>query len=160
MVSEIAKSRPWMLILLVVSLGLNLFLGGLMAGRWFSGPPYRAAAAMTERGPAGEPNRILQRMADSLPPEDRPVFETIIAKHREGVLRAAGEARDAREIVRAVLRKEPFDRAALDRAFEDVRKSNAALQLAIQSTIGEAAAQLPPEARQRLADWRAHGRRP
>src|SRR5262245_60644321 len=130
MVSEALKSRPWVLIVLVVSLGLNLFLGGLMAGRWFSGPPHRPHAAATpgERGAAGEPGRILQRMAATLPPEHRPAFEAAIAKHRDRVVEAATQAREAREQVREVLRKEPFDRAALDTAFEKVRTSNLALQ--------------------------------
>jgi hypothetical protein len=34
-----------------------------------------------------------------------------------------------------------------------------ALQSEIQAAISEAAAQLPPDARQRLADWRAQGGR-
>ena len=161
MVSEPSKSRPWVLTVLVVSLGLNLFLGGLMAGRWFSGPPHRQHAAMQgERGPAGEPGRILQRMAATLPPEQRPAFEATIAKHRDRVAQAASQAREAREQVREVLRREPFDRAALDNAFEQVRAKNLALQIEIQTTIAEAAAGLPPSARQQLSEWRAQGRGP
>jgi uncharacterized membrane protein len=60
--------------------------------------------------------------------------------------------------VRTVLSKEPFDRVALDRAFENVRARNIALQTEIQMTIGEAAASLPPDARQKLANWRAESR--
>jgi len=160
MVSEAAKSRPWVLIVLIVSLGLNLFLGGLMVGRWFSGPPHRPPFVMNDRGPAGEPNRILQRMAAALPPDHRPAFETVIAKHRERVMQAAGQAREAREQVRKTLRQEPFDRAALDRAFESLRQSNTVLQQEVQNTIGDAAAMLPADARQRLADWRVQGRSP
>ena len=161
MVNGAPKSRPWILIVLIVSLGLNLFLGGLMVGRWVSGGPHRPPQfASNERGPTGEPSRFLRRMASTLPPEHRSAFEAVIDRHRERVVRAAGEARDAREDVRQVLRKEPFDRAALDRAFETVRTRNVALQTEIQIAIGEAAAELPPQARQRLADWRAHGRGP
>jgi uncharacterized membrane protein len=160
MVNDAPKRRPWILIALIGSLTLNLFLGGLMIGRWVSGPPFHRmhAAAGAERGPAGEPGRILRRMAGSLPQEHRPAFEAVIAKHQPRVVELATQARDAREQARDVLRKEPFDRAALDRAFEAIRTRNAALQTEIQATIGEAAASLPPEARQRLADWRAHGR--
>jgi uncharacterized membrane protein len=60
--------------------------------------------------------------------------------------------------VRAILGSEALDRTSLDRAFENVRTRNLALQAEIQATIGEAAAALPPDARKRLADWRAHGR--
>jgi uncharacterized membrane protein len=62
-----APKRRWLLIALIVSLGLNLFLGSLMAGRWIAGPPHHRQFAAAERGPAGEPGRILQRMASSLP---------------------------------------------------------------------------------------------
>lgn len=162
MVNGAPKSRPWVVIVLVVSLGLNLFLGGLMAGRWFSGPPHRphVAAMQGERGAAGEPGRILQRMASTLPPEHRPAFEAAIAKHHDRVVQAASQAREAREHVRDILRKEPFDRAALDDAFGKLRTSNLALQTEIQVTIADAAAALPPSARQRLTEWRAQGRGP
>ena len=78
MVNDTPKRRPWILIALIVSLALNLFLGGLMIGRWVSGPPHHRMpfAAGAERGPAGEPGRILQRMAGSLPPDQRPAFAT------------------------------------------------------------------------------------
>jgi uncharacterized membrane protein len=146
-------------IALIVSLGLNLFLGSLMIGRWFSGPPHRPAPfARTERAPGAEANRFLERMASALPREHRAGFEATFERHRDGLARAAGEARKAREQVRGALRKEPFDRAELDRAFAALRARNNALQMEIQSAIAEGAAGLPPDARERLADWRAHGR--
>jgi uncharacterized membrane protein len=154
-----APKRRWLLIALIVSLGLNLFLGSLMVGRWIAGPPHhRGAFAAAERGPAGEPGRILQRMASSLPQEHRPAFEAVMTKHRERIVELAGQARDARQQVRAILNSDTFERAALDRAFENVRTRNLALQAEIQATIGEAAAALPPDARKQLADWRAHAR--
>jgi len=157
MVNDTPKRRSWIVIALIVSVGLNLFLGGLMVGRWISGPPHRPFAT-AERGSGGEPGRFLHRMASTLPPEHRPVFDAVISKHQNRIAELASEAREAREQVRAVLNKEPFDRAALDRAFENIRARNIALQTEIQMTISEAAAGLPPEARQRLADWRAHRR--
>jgi uncharacterized membrane protein len=159
MVNGTPKSRPWMTIVLIVSLGLNLFLGSLMIGRWLSGPPHRPAPfARTERAPGAEANRFLERMASDLPREHRAGFEATFERHRERLGRAAGEARQARDHVREALRKEPFDRAELERAFEGLRARNNALQQEIQSAIVEGAAALPPDARERLADWRAHGR--
>jgi uncharacterized membrane protein len=160
MVNGTPKSRPWMTIVLIVSLGLNLFLGSLMIGRWLSGPPHRHAPfARTERAPGAEANRFLERMASALPQEHRAGFEATFERHGERLGRAANEAREAREQVREALRKEPFDRAELDRAFETLRGRNNALQQEIQNAIAEGAAALPPDARERLADWRAHGRR-
>jgi uncharacterized membrane protein len=158
MVNDAPKRRPWILIALIGSLGLNLFLGGLIVGRWVSGPPHRPPFAFAERAPGGEPSRFLHRMASTLPPDHRPVFESAISKHQDRIVELANQARAARAQVREVLGKEPFDRAALDRAFETVRARNMALQAEVQMTIGEAAADLPPDARRQLADWRAHGR--
>jgi uncharacterized membrane protein len=161
MVKETPKRRSWLIILLLASLGLNVFLGGLMLGRWFSGPPMmRHLALYGERGSGGDsPGRvILDRMAASLASEHRPAFEAAIARHRDRITQAAAQAREARSQVREALSKEPFDRAALDRAFESVRSSNTALQAATQDAIADAADSLPPEARQRLADWRAYSR--
>lgn len=159
MVSEAPPRRPWITILLIASLGLNVFLGGLLAGHWFAGP--QAVVFGQPRSPGASPSRMItDRMAAALPAEDRPRFEAVMAKHRPTVAEAAARFHEAREKVRDVLAKEPFDRAALDQAFAEQREGNAALQIAIQSSISEAAASLTPEARQRLADWRAHGRRP
>jgi uncharacterized membrane protein len=159
MVNAPAKSRSWMTIALIVSLGLNLFLGSLIVGRWFSGPHHRPPPyARTERAPGAEANRILQRMASALPHEHRAGFESVLDRHRDRLSRAAVEAREARDQVRQALRKEPFDRAELERAFETLRARNNALQQEIQTAIAEGAAGLPPEARERLADWRAHSR--
>ena len=162
MVSEVRPRRPWFTILLIGSLGLNVFLGGLLAGHWVAGlSEPRAMAFGQPRGPGAPPGRMItDRMAAALPADDRPRFEAIMAKHRPAVTEAAARFHEARDKVRDVLAKEPFDPAALDRAFAEQRERNTALQVAIQTSIAEAASNLPPEARQRLADWRAHSHRP
>ena len=162
MVNGTPKRRPWLLIALVASIGLNLFLGSWMLGRWFSGPHFpRHAAMMGERGGPGAdaPGRsTMQRMAASVPAEHRAAFEAVMVKHRDRIAEAAAQARDARGQIRDAIVKEPFDRAALDSAFENLRTRNEALQSATQAAIAEAAASLPPDARRQLADWRAQGR--
>lgn len=148
----------WLTILLVVSVGLNLFLGGLFAGHWYAGRPGMVVAP---GGSAETPGRgLLQRMIASLPAEERPAFEAVVAKRRPQVTQAVGEVRAARQTVREALLREPLDRPALDTAFAELRRRNDALQATIQATIAEAAAGLSPAARRRLADWRMHGRGP
>jgi uncharacterized membrane protein len=164
MVNGTPPRRRWLLIALIASLAVNLFLGSWMLGRWFAGPHMHRHAAMTgERGGPGAeaPGRsMMQRMAASVPAENRPAFEAVMAKHRERIAEAAAQAREARGQIREVIVREPFDRAALDKAFETLRTRNETLQSATQQAIAEAAAALPPEARRRLADWRAHARGP
>ena len=47
---------------------------------------------------------------------------------------AAAQSREARNRVREAIAREPFDRAALDAAFDTLRTRNAALQSATRST--------------------------
>jgi uncharacterized membrane protein len=159
MVNGTPKRRPWLLVALIVSIGLNLFLGSWMLGRWFSGPPLpRHMAMMSERGAEAPGRSTMQRMAASIPAEHRAAFEAVMVRHRDRITEAAAQARESRQQIRDAIVKEPFDRAALDAAFETQRKRNEALQSATQAAIAEAAASLPPEARKQLADWRAHTR--
>ncbi len=159
MVNGTPKRRPWLLIALVASIGLNLFLGSWMLGRWFSGPHMpRQVAMMGERGTDAPGRSTMQRMTASIPPEHRAAFEAVMVRHRDRISEAAAQAREARGQIRDAIVKEPFDRAALESAFGTLRTRNEALQSATQAAIAEAAASLPPDARKQLADWRAHGR--
>jgi uncharacterized membrane protein len=157
MVNGTPRRRPWLLIALVASIGLNLFLGSWVAGRLLAGPPMFRHAATGERG--GPARSVIDRMAASISAEHRATFEAVMARHREPIADAASRAREARDNAREAVASEPFDRAALDKAFETLRMRNDALQSATQSAMAEAAAALPPEARKQLADWRARSRR-
>lgn len=155
------RAKPWLLIALFVSLVLNLFLGGIVAGRIASGSPIggpgRAWSGGSDHG-EGPARQFMQRMAASLPSEYRPSFEAVVAKHRPNVSQAGSRVREARAKVREAMLKEPFERAALEAAFADLRTRSDALQAALHAAIVEGAADLPPDARQRLADWRSHPR--
>jgi uncharacterized membrane protein len=157
MVNGTPKRRPWLLIVLIASLGINLFLGSWLAGRLLAGPPMFRHATTAERG--GPARSVIDRMAASIPAENRAAFEAVMARHRDPITDAAAQSREARNRVREAIAREPFDRAALDAAFDTLRTRNAALQSATQEAMAEAASALPPEARKRLADWRAHSRR-
>ena len=161
MVSETSPRRRWMKVVLAVSLGFNVFFGSVIVGHWIAGPHGpRTMVFGQPRGPGGPPSRMIaDRLAAALPAEHRPQFEAVMAKHRPAVSEAAARFHESRDKVREVLAREPFDPAALDQAFSEQRARNEALQVAIQDSIAEAAAALPVEARQRLADWRAHSRR-
>jgi Spy/CpxP family protein refolding chaperone len=164
MVNGTPRRRSWLLIALIVSIGANLFFGSWMLGRWFAGPPLpRHVAMLGERGGPGadSPGRsVMRRMAASVPAEHRAEFEAVMTRHRDRIADAAAQAREARGEIRDAIIKEPFDRAALDKAFATLRARNETLQSATQAAIAEAASSLPPEARRRLVDWRAHGRGP
>jgi uncharacterized membrane protein len=59
----------------------------------------------------------------------------------------------ARERIHDVLRKEPFDAAALRAAMADTRAARQNFDQAIQAVFASAAGQMSPAGRSALADW-------
>ena len=166
MVSVSSLSPRWIGGILVASVALNIFFAGMFVGRFAADEASPAPSpiglaserrfARGERGPLGDmPGRfIIQRMAENLPPEDRPKFEAVVATHKAALASSATRVRDARLKVRDAMAGDPFDRGALETAFEQLRRRNEDLQKVMQGALVEAVAELPPEARKRLADWR------
>jgi len=159
MVTIDARLGKWLAFGLLVSVAINLFLGGLMAGRIFGHrAPYLATERFAERPgerigerPGGA---LIQRMIAQLPPGERAKFESAIGERRRDIMAAGAAAREARLKIRDVLQAEKFDRAALDAAFTDLRNDNLAFQKSLHDAIGTAIERLSPEARQSLADLR------
>lgn len=139
-------------LVLIVSLGANLFFGGLVLGRlagayggYHSGPPPLV------RGP-GE------------------AFDGLGDEHRKRAWRhlddRTGELKErskalarARGAVAEALVAEPFDKAALEQAFADLRAASDATQTALHTVIVNAAEGLPAGERSRLLKG-ISGRRP
>lgn len=150
MVSLTPRLGKWMMALLVASVGANLFLGGLLVGRWVAPRP------MTMAGPpmGGPPDRTLRgpidRMAQSLPAEQRAEFERALTQRRREAAEAGRAMQEARMKVRDALIAERFDRAALDLALVELRAQNDRLQKSFHDGIADAAQRLPLEARRRL----------
>jgi uncharacterized membrane protein len=122
-------------IALALSIALNLLLAGILAGRalFREPPPERVFPAMRgERDGKRAPLRGLFREHGDELREKR---------------RAMGEARRR---ARAALEAEPFDRAALDRALEGVRKETVASQEIMHRAIGDAAEKGSPGERKQL----------
>ncbi|MEM1401171.1 MAG: periplasmic heavy metal sensor [Pseudomonadota bacterium] len=132
--------RRWLFGLLAVSIAINLFFAGLVAGRLVGG-------------------------RDGLPPGPPPlvqgpgrVFEGLGIDYRGRALRhlegKSGELRAhtkdlmaARRAVAEALVAEPFDREALDEAFAMLRAVSETTQAALHGVIADAAGDLPAEER-------------
>lgn len=135
---------------LVVSLGLNLFAGGLLFGRHLAGGP--VGGMLT-----GEGIKVgIERLLRALPDADRELvrrrFEGQRADIRQKVLALA----DARRSVGAALRADPFDAAAFAAAYETMQSASRAVQDAIHAVVKQAAAELSPAGRTAIAEarWR------
>jgi uncharacterized membrane protein len=120
-------------IALAVSVLLNAFLVGLWAGRAMKTGMWRAhEPAENDMGPM------------------RGVW-----RNRDALLRPRGEAVDAaRRSVREALVAEPFDPAALESALGGLRAQTDSAQLALHRALVDAARELGPDERRRLADSR------
>ena len=133
--------------LLIVSLAVNLFLGGLYAGQWLEdwrrGPDFRHLGPMRFHFGA---------FVDDLPRDAQVMARDAVERHR-GELRAAiGGLRQARRDARAALRAEPFVPQDLEAALSALRQHAGEAHLAMHRAMLELTPKLSPEGRRALAD--------
>ncbi len=131
---------------LILSVCLNVFVAGLIAGRVTSG--------------AGTPVRAnngggLERFMATVPSEARPVLRRAFRENRGGLQGMVAAVREARQEAAAIVAREPFDQAAFEAAMAAVRGRSEELQAAVHGIIGEALSDLSPELRGEMAErWR------
>lgn len=133
--------------LLLASLALNIaVLSGLAVHAFDHGRHERrdAPSAMGGRG-AMFPHPMLLRRA--LSDERRAVAEAVMQEHREDIRGSLRALADARADVHAAMAAEPFDRAALDRAFVALRERDAQAATEVQAMLAELMVELTPEER-------------
>lgn len=133
-------SRPWavtLFVVLFVSVAANLVIAGFAASR-FHGPP---------RGGPGFIERIVAIGIRAFPPQIQADIQQRADAERE-VLRARIDAVEAARMqMLEAMRADPFDAAALDAAFADVRLRIGELQAAGQLIVGDAVAVAPADVR-------------
>jgi uncharacterized membrane protein len=126
-------------IVLLASLATNLLIAGFVGARLF-GPPR----------PGGEIERIVAIGVQAFPPEIRDVIEQDARAQRDQMKSLFDAARDARRKMFEAMRADPFDPAALDAAYADVRAKTNALQEAGQKIVLDAIAKAPADVRQHI----------
>lgn len=144
-----SRSGKWLAAALTASLAVNVFLGGLFVGRWMGPSPVLAdrGSPRTER----PVQAMIDRMSGSLEARDRAMFETVMDRHRQGLTAAGVAFREARRRTVEVMSAEPFDRPTVEKAMGDLRERNQEFQRTLHIALIDAAAALPPEARQKIA---------
>lgn len=136
-------------ILLFASLAVNLFLAGLMAGRWLDHWPPRHPPRMERAEHKGSAPRWMQR---ALGPEAGPVLEEVWQSHTaeiEPIRQALDASRDA---VTAALAAEPFDPQAYAAALRDMQDLRVRLYPIINDVMTEVVGRLTPDQRQRIVE--------
>jgi Spy/CpxP family protein refolding chaperone len=125
---------------LIVSLCVNLLLGGMMlGGRWHDGPRH-------------------PRLLTSVPEEARPMVKEVFESHKAEFDTHRDAIRQARMKVADLLKADSIDQAQLDQALTELsQQSQAMRQFGLQVMV-EIAQKLPPDLRREMADQWAKDR--
>jgi uncharacterized membrane protein len=137
-------SRKSLFVVLFVSLALNLFLIGAVAGGLVVGQRLRAAhPPPAARG--GQPP--LWRAADALPPEKASAYRAALRSGGPQMRDAMRQARAARQTAWSGLAEEPFDAAAAKQRLAAIRAQEAQARGLVDDRVVDFAAQLSPAER-------------
>jgi uncharacterized membrane protein len=140
---------------LLVSLVLNLFLAGVLAGaawRWWAAERMQRAVAPTAPTSAAAQPRGLRYAADELLPEQRRAYRQSLRDVRRDSAALILSARESRQEVLRLLAAPQFDSAAMAAALARTREADAALRARVEGSVVDFAKTLPPEDRQKLAN--------
>ncbi|MAJ62857.1 MAG: hypothetical protein CL558_02290 [Alphaproteobacteria bacterium] len=145
--AKAGRRSIWVLaIALFLSLGLNLALGGFIAGK-----------GGFRHGPGGHVARGFHEVARTMNDADRKVLREAFKEGMSAMRGAREERRELGGAVRRALKAEPFDRAALEAAMADFDQHRDRVGSAMQSAFVEAAGRLSPDGRRKLATVRMPG---
>jgi uncharacterized membrane protein len=140
------SGAKWLVGGAVLSLCINLFLIGLMAGHWIYGPPFGPG------GPGGPGKGGMEAMIGGLPQEVRPIFKQEFGAAKPQFDAARDQVRAAREKVEKAAEADPFDPAAFDAAFDELQTAMDGVQKIAHQTIGKILPQIPAAQRHDLVE--------
>jgi uncharacterized protein (DUF2236 family) len=134
--------KPWAIAIFValfVSVAANLMIAGFAASR-FGGPPRHPDLI----------ERIVAIGIRAFPPAIRSGIQLRSDERREELRVLIDSVEDSRMRMVDAMRANPFDAAALEAAFADMRVRVTDLQAAGQEIVGEAIAAAPADARAQI----------
>jgi uncharacterized membrane protein len=138
----IKKPLHWFL---VGSLALNLFLIGVVGAYQLRGHGIEPRALRS-------PLRI-EEIAETLPRADAARLEAVFRAHEAEIAEYSAAIRQAQNRERDGFRAQPFDRAAVAASMAEARFNHDAAKRVIHDVIIEAAQQMSPQGRAKLAEW-------
>jgi hypothetical protein len=134
--------RPWaiaILAVLFISLAANLVIAGFSVSR-FAGPPH----------PGSIIERIVAIGIRAFPPPIQDAIEAGVRDRGPEMRERLDAMQGARMHMFDAMRADPFDAAALDAAFADLRTQTTDLQRVGQEIVGQAVAAAPANVRSRI----------
>lgn len=142
-------------VVLLLSLALNVFLGGFVIGRHF-GRPHHGPPFERFLGPGGGPGSAdLQ----ALSPEGKEIFRASFHARSEQFRETRLKTRALRKAFYAALAADPFDRRAADAALEALTVAESEAHATLLRELVAATEQLSPADRKVLAAAREKHRR-
>jgi uncharacterized membrane protein len=138
--TETARPRRWLNIVLVGSLALNLFLAGILAAGWM-----RHHGSRDWRGGPPGMMALLHGVGGEAARDAREAHRAVLRERIDAV-------RAARGALAQRLAAEPFDAAAFEAALDDLRSRSGEAQGAFHEAFAAIAATLSPEERRELAE--------
>ncbi len=130
-----------LLVVLFVSLAANVMIAGFVVSR---------VADFRPGGGPGEIDRIVALGIRAFPREIQGDIMNQTRAHRREFRAGLDAVQAARQRMFAAMRANPFDRAALDQAFADVRSTTNDVQTIGQTIVADAIANAPPNVRARI----------
>ena len=143
-------ARRWITVLgavLLVSLALNLFLAGVIAGR---GVGSGGGFEFTPR----KLRVAVERVTRVLPEADAALLTDRFEAQRADLTQRFQALQDARRAVGAALKAEPYDAAAFDSAYEAMQARSQELQASIHAVLRRSIGELSEEGRRAIAERR------
>lgn len=136
MTDFLRRNATTIAVVLLVSLAGNLFLGGVLAGRFAH--DHKRGGWSEVRDGDGMVRMVLERIAKDLPEAQRKPFRDSMERQRAQLVQGGQQVRDARDALREATTTRPFDRAKFDAAFNNVRDSNRTFWSELQRAVGDA----------------------
>lgn len=128
-----------LLVAVIVSLCLNLLLGGLLiGGRWHDGP--------------GRHWRSGESFLMRVPEDARPIVKSVFDAHKAEFDAHRQQIADARQKVAELMKADVIDRAQLDLALAELQQRTQTMQQFGHQVMLEVAEKLPAELRREMAD--------
>ncbi|WP_395016641.1 periplasmic heavy metal sensor [Dongia sp.] len=140
------SKAKWLIGVAAVSLCVNLFGVGLIAGHRIYGPGFFGPG-----GPDG-PRRGMEAMIAGVPEDLRPMIKEKFEAAKPQFQAQRKEIKAARDKLAAAAEADPFDPAAFDQAFGDFQQAMSGMGSIAHQTIREILPQIPAEQRKQLVE--------
>ena len=139
------SKAKWLVGLGILSLCLNLFLVGMMAGGRMHGFGPHGPGGW--RGPFGPD---MMAGLEGMPPDVKELVKQKFETDRPKFEAARNAIKEAKEKLATAAAADPYDQAAMDAAFEEMRQAMQNMALTAHQTISEILPQVPAKVRH---DW-------